>query len=338
MSVNIYDKTTKQLTPIAGHSVSGGGGNTSNFIGTLEEWEALTDAQKAQYDTYDFTNDYNGNGVDSALSSTSENPVQNKVIKEAIDELTSENQTLSNKVTDNINICGAKNLWANSLALMVAGNPYGTWSGNTYQFRGITYTVNNDGSISFSGTASGGDSQFFLPNNKYITNEYVGYLVNGISDGSSSTYYLTIQYSNDGQAWQTEKNLYSADYIIENYNYIRFSIIVKNDATVSSKIIKLMVRLASDSDGTYVPYAMTNRELTILASKRSIVTVTTDSDGMAVTSFREDDVISVMVNVAGSNYYALCRPTSNGYADVFVFNNLLTPVANRTLEIVVWHR
>ncbi len=32
----------------------------TNFIGTLAEWNALTDAQKEQYDTYDITDDYTG--------------------------------------------------------------------------------------------------------------------------------------------------------------------------------------------------------------------------------------------------------------------------------------
>ena len=36
----------------------------TNFVGTLAEWEALTDAQKEQYNTYDITDDYtNANAV-----------------------------------------------------------------------------------------------------------------------------------------------------------------------------------------------------------------------------------------------------------------------------------
>ncbi len=56
----------------------------TNYKGTKAVWDTLTDAQKAQYETYDFTDDFNGQTVDSALSLTSENPVQNKVITAAI--------------------------------------------------------------------------------------------------------------------------------------------------------------------------------------------------------------------------------------------------------------
>lgn len=30
----------------------------TNFVGTLAEWDALTDSEKEQYDTYDITDDY----------------------------------------------------------------------------------------------------------------------------------------------------------------------------------------------------------------------------------------------------------------------------------------
>ena len=32
----------------------------TNFVGTLAQWDALTDAEKERYDTYDITDDYTG--------------------------------------------------------------------------------------------------------------------------------------------------------------------------------------------------------------------------------------------------------------------------------------
>lgn len=54
-----------------------------NFVGTLAQWNALSAADKTKYKTADITNDFNGSPVDSALSDTSSNPVQNRVITEA---------------------------------------------------------------------------------------------------------------------------------------------------------------------------------------------------------------------------------------------------------------
>lgn len=59
-----------------------------NAVKTLEEWNALPLAEKIKFKTADITNDFNGSPIDSALSDTSTNPVQNKVVKAAIDTAT----------------------------------------------------------------------------------------------------------------------------------------------------------------------------------------------------------------------------------------------------------
>jgi hypothetical protein len=56
-----------------------------NFVGTLAQWNALSAADKVKYKTADITDGFNGSPVDSALSDTSTNPVQNRVVKAAID-------------------------------------------------------------------------------------------------------------------------------------------------------------------------------------------------------------------------------------------------------------
>lgn len=48
------------------------------FIGTLEQWNALSPEEQSQYTVKYITNDFNGVPIDSELSSTSTNPVQNK--------------------------------------------------------------------------------------------------------------------------------------------------------------------------------------------------------------------------------------------------------------------
>jgi len=63
------------------------GRSSSQFTGTLEEWNALTDQQKALYDGGDWTNDFNGSPVDSAMSASSERPLQNKVITQEFNKV-----------------------------------------------------------------------------------------------------------------------------------------------------------------------------------------------------------------------------------------------------------
>lgn len=77
------NQTTGELTPL-----DSGGTADDNFVGTLEEWNALTPAEQAKYRTRDITDDFNGLPIDSELSLVSENPVQNKVIASAINALT----------------------------------------------------------------------------------------------------------------------------------------------------------------------------------------------------------------------------------------------------------
>lgn len=76
----------------------------TEFIGTKAQWEALSAAEQAQYNVKYITDDFNGIPVDSELSNTSTNPVQNKVVTAALNtkanasDVNSQIQTLSNQV------------------------------------------------------------------------------------------------------------------------------------------------------------------------------------------------------------------------------------------------
>lgn len=110
---------------------------------------------------------------------------------------------------------------------------------------GVTYTVNADGTVTANGTATA-DAWFAWDTglNLNIEIEEVnvptknGYTISGCDDPSTSTYYVGLTSANRGY------------------------IVVKNGVTVTNKLFYPMLRLASDPDSTYQPYAMTNRELT----------------------------------------------------------------------------
>lgn len=69
-----------------------------------------------------------------------------------------------------------------------------------------------------------------------------------------------------------DSSLNSYEYTNSSFNYLAFTCNY-DDTSVTPSDVQGMIRLASDPDDTYVPYAMTNRELTELATvKESAVT------------------------------------------------------------------
>lgn len=97
MSVNVYDGD--DLICIAGRGSTGpkgdDGESNDNFVGTLAQWNALSLAEQIKHKTADITDDFNGAPIDSALSDTSINPVQNKVITEEFEKFVIINGTFS---------------------------------------------------------------------------------------------------------------------------------------------------------------------------------------------------------------------------------------------------
>ena len=151
-------------------------------------------------------------------------------------------------------VLGAKNLI-----------PYPYFDGTSKTNNGITYTVNDDGSITANGTATA-SSRFYLissvssnmPNGNYIISDGdVGDSTSNVQvalwDGS--TYTGIVYATNNG-----EKAFTLSD--TPTRTGISIYVSVVSGATVSNLTFKPMLRLASDTDDTYQPYAMTNRELT----------------------------------------------------------------------------
>ena len=66
-------------------------------------------------------------------------------------------------------------------------------------------------------------------------------------------------------------------------NKVGFYIRVKNGVTVNNLVFKPMVRLASDPDDTYQPYAMTNRQLTDNVFFKRVLTSADDLNDIKTT-------------------------------------------------------
>lgn len=68
---------------LKGDGTWGSVASDDNFLGTTQEWDSLTTAEKKEYKTADITNDFNGVPVDSVLDTTSTNPIQNQAVANA---------------------------------------------------------------------------------------------------------------------------------------------------------------------------------------------------------------------------------------------------------------
>ena len=137
----------------------------------------------------------------------------------------------------------------------------------TQTLNNVVFTVYEDGSFKANGTSNASGNTFFnfYPNDSsYVKNIWKGQKISGISGGSGTTFFFCIMYSNNGTSYVGELDITNGEQIIGDYDYIKFTLCVKSGATLNDKMFYPMIRLASDPDNTYVPYAMTNRQLTVL--------------------------------------------------------------------------
>lgn len=220
---------------------------------TQAEWNALTDEEKASYDgkTFVIIDDYNEMTVDSVMSTTSTNPLQNKVITQEIQTLENDVQALTNNDDAMLNVLGAKNLLLNNATTQVVN--------------GVTFTVNPsgylEGTVKVNGTASE-DTWFGLTGVNVAVYSKRNYGNCYLSGGISGEIQLQVYWSDDGSTWGGTIVSRGTDALIPNKNYYsQVLVFVKSGTTVNNAIVYPMIRPVG-TDDTYVPYAMTNRDLT----------------------------------------------------------------------------
>lgn len=159
-------------------------------------------------------------------------------------------------------------------------NTNGTWSENTFVKNGITWTINNDGTISATGTASS-DSFLYLSaqSNIAFSLESGDYIITGCpNEGSTSKYRVEYAFFASG-----ESNIYSRDtgepvqVTLPQEREAQVICYISNGYAISEPLVfKPMIRLASIEDDTYVPYIPDNVELdSKKADVSSLATVAT---------------------------------------------------------------
>lgn len=185
--------------------------------------------------------------IDSAMSSTSTNPVQNKVIN-------SEIQTLTNNDDAMLNVLGAKNLFCH------------TYTSQTSV--GYTVTVKDDGSLRFVGSVPSGSTYSAFAITTTLSLKKGRYILSGMPLNTEHNSYLRI-YRLDKtilspSAVYNFSNVGEAEFeVTEDTTGIRADIVLMASDNLSDITVSPMIRPASVADDTYVPHAMTNRDLTL---------------------------------------------------------------------------
>lgn len=200
--------------------------------------------------------------------------------------------------------------------------------GKSQTINGLTFTVNEDGTVIVNGTATA-QTAFIV--NSFLVLPVGQYIFSGCpTSGTTQTHFVQIRrrspdsYINDvGQenTFSIEDNTQSVDYYI----------VVRNGITVNNVLFKPMIRLASISDDTYEPYG---------ASPTPEFPSEIKSVGDDVNLFDKNnanyldgyiDTNSIVSNLNYKTYYMPCLPNTTytisrvGTSTIYVAEKSLLP-------------
>jgi len=165
--------------------------------------------------------------------------------------------------------------------------------GTSFSNNGITFIVNADGSVTISGTASADTFFTFCGHQENLRLPEKTY--KATMDGSSASIPMYVNKYNgatyiSGFGFVTGDELtFNVDY--DGYDRIESGFYIANGTAILTPItVKPMIRDSRIADDTYVPYAMTNRELT----KGKV-----NTDAIAPT---EDGATAIQAYAAGEHF------------------------------------
>ena len=156
-------------------------------------------------------------------------------------------KNVDNEIADITNILGAKNLLKNT--------------GVDTSFNGIQYTVNNDGSVRIYGNlTSEMGSGFVLNDNAYLQKGSYKLTTGQLNESDTLITIYAVDLADGGQTILGQSNENNGEFTITEDKNVAFGI--SADEPEVDITIYPMCRLSSIQDNTYVPYVMTNKELT----------------------------------------------------------------------------
>ena len=122
----------------------------------------------------------------------------------------------------------------------------------TQTINGVTFTVNEDGSVTCNGTNHGNDTIIFELNYPGVVLPEGVYITSGCPAGGSQLGGYKIQYNN-GSSWYYELGSGNTFTLSGSLNY-RSRILISKNVTVTNLTFYPMLRKADITDDTYEPY------------------------------------------------------------------------------------
>lgn len=192
--------------------------------------------------------------------------------------------------------------------------------------KGVTFTTTSDGVTTISGTASEWVSWEESADERTLTHLAAGSYIVTLGATLPANTYFTVKNSsgtaicniNPGQ----NKNTFTLESAADVYGYVG-----TNSTTLLDVTIYPMIRVASDADTNFQPYAMTNRELTEKRVKYAEASGTLSDTlyngyyyaDVAITLPTNAVLISALVTV--SNYNNFCTAQVLSATTLRVFGN-----------------
>lgn len=145
------------------------------------------------------------------------------------------------------------------------------YNGTSFSENGVDWTVYPDGTVMANGKAVGGNSSLTVRAKAEKIAEFQegnSYKLTGCPSGGGLSTYGIRAYCRDSSdnnianAFDSGSGVTFTLPIGSGYNYDSIFIRVYEGATVDHVIFKPMIRLVDDTDETYRPFAMTNKQLT----------------------------------------------------------------------------
>ena len=272
--------------------------------------EAQTNIAEAQEDITGKLNTYSSDATqwDTTPTANSTKPVTSGGIKTQFNAVT-------NELADITNILGSKNILPNGAS--------------TVTTNGITFTVNANGTVKATGTATA-DAILVLSSSFYVGNGRKVILSGCPSGGSTSKYFLYL--TNANGTTSKGNDVGSGITVTADADNLGCRILIRKNQALGTAGITFspMVRPANIRNASYVPYAMTNRELSSQISNLSkIETITATGVQYA---FRMGRIVSFTFEITLTNAIdgtvlvsGLPRPRGIVYCSFITITNLAVP-------------
>lgn len=134
-------------------------------------------------------------------------------------------------------------------------------TGQTQTLNGVTFTVNNDQTVSLSGTATATTTFLVVDNATSNAIPNGNYVLTGCPSGGGSTAYDLRWYLYSSGKSAYDQGSGASVNKTGNTTSSNIAILVRSGVNTDGLIFRPMLRRAEITDSTYAPYAPTNREL-----------------------------------------------------------------------------